>query len=174
MKRLGGIWAWAPLAGLLVLGAAFVTILAHGGGERGFAADAMIGQPAPAYALAALDGGNTVTPLAGEVHVVNFFASWCAPCRIEQPLLMDIAARGALIVGVAYKDTPEKTRAMLRELGDPFVAVGLDPGGRAGLDFGLRGVPETFVISADGRVLAVHRGPLDRAAIERTILPALR
>lgn len=172
MKRL---WSFAPLVLLLALGGVFAVMLMRGGGERGFSSAAMMNTPAPAYALAPLAGGAEVTPaaFAGKPYVVNFFASWCVPCRAEHPLLMALG-RSTPVLGVAYKDKPEDTRKLLEELGDPFAAVGLDTAGRAGIDFGLTGVPETYVISADGRILAHWGKALDAQAIEQVILPALK
>jgi cytochrome c biogenesis protein CcmG/thiol:disulfide interchange protein DsbE len=87
---------------------------------------------------------------------------------------MALQAGGVQILGVAYKDRPEAASRFLSELGDPFSEVGLDPEGRFGLELGLTGVPETFVIGADGEIKAVHRGPLTQEVVERTIIPALR
>ena len=95
--------------------------------------------------------------------LVNFFASWCAPCEIEQPVLMSLRGQGVRIVGVAYKDAPPNTQAMLARLGDPFALTVVDRDGRAGVEFGVTGVPETFVIGRDGQVLAKHTGPLGEA-----------
>ena len=93
--------------------------------------------------------------------LVNFFASWCAPCEIEHPQLMALQAQGVTIIGVAYKDAPANTQAFLSRLGDPFAARLIDRDGRAGIEFGVTGVPETFVIGSDGMVLAKHTGPLE-------------
>lgn len=99
--------------------------------------------------------------------VVNFFASWCAPCEIEHPVLMGMKGRGVRIVGVAYKDAPPNSQAFLSRLGDPFSQALVDRDGRAGVEFGVTGVPETYVIGADGKVLAKHTGPLTEADAER-------
>ena len=99
-------------------------------------------------------------------RLINFFASWCAPCRVEQPQLMALKARGVTVVGVAYKDDPARTRAFLDELGDPFAVKLVDRTGRAGIEFGVTGVPETFLVGADGQVLAKHSGPLTDADVE--------
>lgn len=171
MKR----WsAFAPLIalGVLVLVGAFLLLR---GGERETFSAGLIGRPAPAYALEALGGGEPVTgqERAGRAYVINLFASWCGPCRAEHPQLMALQARGVEIVGVAYKDRPENAARFLNDLGNPFSAVALDPDGRFGLELGLAGVPETFVIGADGNVRAVHRGPLTEREVREIIEPAL-
>jgi cytochrome c biogenesis protein CcmG/thiol:disulfide interchange protein DsbE len=134
-----------------------------------------IGRPVPAYSLERLGGGEPVTRTSheGRAYLINVFASWCTPCRAEHPQLMALQAGGVEIVGVAYKDAPGATAAFLNELGDPFREIGMDPDGRFGLDLGITGAPETFVIGGDGAIRAVHRGPLTPEVIEATILPAL-
>ena len=116
--------------------------------------DALVGQPAE----------GTPTPvrqaLGGEVALVNFFASWCAPCEVEHPTLMALKGRGVKIVGVAYKDAPPQTQAFLTRLGDPFATRLVDRDGAAGIEFGVTGVPETYLVGADGVILAKHTGPL--------------
>lgn len=111
--------------------------------------------------------------MAGRAYVINMFASWCTPCRAEHPQLMALRERGVEIVGVAYKDRPEASARFLQELGDPFRVVALDPDGRFGLELGIAGVPETFVIGPDGSIRAAYRGPLTEDVVESTILPAL-
>ncbi len=107
------------------------------------------------------------------VKLVNFWASWCAPCRAEHPMLTELAAEGVSIHGVNYKDEPAKALGFLAELGNPFAAMGADESGRMGLNWGLYGVPETFVIDAEGRILLRHAGPITRAVLNDTIRPAL-
>lgn len=167
--------AFVPLVALLALVGVSVFLLTREG-ERERFTEGMVGQPAPAYALARLDGGEPLTGDArrGRAYVVNLFASWCTPCRAEHPQLMALRQRGVDIVGVAYKDRPEASAAFLAELGDPFTDVGLDPAGRFGLEIGVTGVPETFVIGPDGAIRAAHRGPLTQEAVDDVILPALR
>jgi cytochrome c biogenesis protein CcmG/thiol:disulfide interchange protein DsbE len=167
--------AWAPLVALVLLALAFGVMLTRGGGERGFSERGLVGSAQPDFALARLDGGEKLTPQSfrGRAHVVNFFASWCVPCRQEHPLLQDLARQGVIVVGVDYKDKPDAAQALLAELGNPFTAVGLDPTGRTGLDFGVTGVPETYVVNADGKIVALQRGPLDKTIIETKIMPAL-
>ena len=166
--------AFLPALALVALIAVSAFVLMRGshpptvtGGE--------IDRPEPNYALARLGGGAPVTnaALAGHAHLVNMFASWCVPCRAEHPQLLALKQRGVTILGVAYKDRPEDTSAFLQTLGDPFASVALDPDGRFGLDLGIAGVPETFVIGGDGRIRGVVRGPLTDEIVARDVLPAL-
>jgi cytochrome c biogenesis protein CcmG/thiol:disulfide interchange protein DsbE len=155
---------WLAIVPLLALAALAVlfTLRLKDGGDSHYTPTALVGKPMPDEALPPLAGGPP-TPLKGEVRpatLVNFFASWCAPCEIEAPQLNALKARGVRIVGVAYKDKPENTKAMLARLGDPFTETLVDADGRAGLEFGVSGVPETFLVGPDGRILAKHTGPL--------------
>lgn len=137
--------------------------------------DGMVGRPAPTFQLPRLTGGEVESAeFAGRAHLVNVFASWCTPCRAEHPQLMALRANGVEIVGIAYKDHPEASQRFLTQLGDPYATVAVDRDGRYGLDLGVAGVPETFVVGPDGAIRAVHRGPLTSEAIQQTILPALR
>ena len=106
--------------------------------------------------------------IAGEETIaVNLFASWCGPCAIEHPLLLELeTAHPDQIYGLLYKDTPDKGRGFLKRLGNPYTAVAMDPTGQGGLDFGLTGVPETFVISPKGEILLHVRGPLDASTLQ--------
>lgn len=125
--------------------------------------DALIGQSVPALSLPDLDGApqpDLAALVKGEVGVINVFASWCAPCRIEHEHLMALQAEGVRVIGVAWRDQPEDTRAFLDELGNPYAHVLSDPGGGAGVELGITGVPETYVVSADGRFVAKHGGPI--------------
>jgi len=158
-------FAVVPLVVLVALAALFIGWSLQR--DPAFKPDALIGQPVPTTVLPVLTdavAGPTTSSLAsaaaGGPVVVNIFASWCAPCRIEHPRLMALQAQGITVIGVAYKDEPEATRAFLDELGDPFTTVLVDREGRAGLDLGVSGVPETFVIDAQGIVVAKHSGPL--------------
>ncbi len=152
-----------PLAVLLALGVLFAGYALHH--DPKVSPDALVGQPVPALSLPRLDGAPDEA-LRASVQgptLVNVFASWCAPCAIEQPELMRLKAQGVRVVGVAYKDDPARTRAFLERLGDPFAAVLVDRSGDAGVELGVTGVPESFLVGADGVIFAKHTGPLTPA-----------
>lgn len=135
--------------------------------DPAYSPDAMVGQAVPAATLPVLANGaagpgeaDLVTAAAGQPAVVNVFASWCAPCRIEHPQLMALKAQGVRVIGVAYKDDPAATDAFLDELGDPFAVVLVDSDGRLGLELGVSGVPETFAVDPWGTITAKHSGPI--------------
>ncbi len=151
-----------PLVTFAVLAGIFFVRLRSGADPQALPS-VLIGKPVPSFQLDALPGvtaqdgkplpGLSSADLKGGVTVVNFFASWCAPCQIEHPMLMRLAREGGVrVVGIDYKDAPEAGRRFLTRNGVPFHAVGLDPTGRTAIDFGVYGVPETFVIGPDGRV----------------------
>lgn len=150
--------------------------LAAGRGAE-YRPDALVGQPIPETVLPLLTGAEAgpgvldlKTAGVGRPMLVNVFASWCAPCRIEHPQLMALKARGVAVVGVAWKDDPAATRRFLDELGDPYSMVLVDRDGRAGLDLGITGAPETFAVDAMGKVVAKASGPLvDQAEIDRLV-----
>jgi cytochrome c biogenesis protein CcmG/thiol:disulfide interchange protein DsbE len=138
---------------------------------------ALIDRPAPQFDIPALTGDARLTgaDLRGEVTVLNLFASWCAPCRVEHPLLMRLARQeGVRVVGVAYKDRPEDSRRFLAELGDPYRLAGIDRDGRVGIEFGLYGVPETYVIDRAGHIRRRFVGALTPAMVDRELLPLVR
>ena len=148
-----------------------------GGRSAEYRPDALVGQPVPETVLPMLTGtqagpGNVDLKTAGvgKPMLINVFASWCAPCRVEHPKLMALKARGVAVVGVAWKDEPAATRAFLDELGNPYSMVLVDQDGRAGLDLGITGAPETFAVDAMGNVVAKFSGPLlEDAEIERLV-----
>ena len=137
---------------------------------------ARAGQVAPAMALTQLGDAELLTDAdlrAPGAKIVNYWASWCAPCRVEHPVLMDLAAEGVPIHGVNYKDTPANALRFLAELGDPYERLGADTTGRTGLEWGLYGVPETYVLDGEGRIVLRFAGPVTPEILEARIRPAL-
>jgi len=166
--------AFALLAGLL-----FVRLYA---GDPSKLPSALIGQSAPPLRLAGLDGvaGLTDADLRqGHVSVVNVFGSWCEPCRYEHANLMALASDEALrkagvaVYGVAQKDSAENVRRFLGALGDPYAKVGLDADGRAGIDWGVYGVPETFVVRGDGTIAYKFVGPMNAESLAGEVRPQI-
>jgi cytochrome c biogenesis protein CcmG/thiol:disulfide interchange protein DsbE len=138
---------------------------------------ALIDQPVPSFELPPIAGREGPAfgsgDLVGGVSLVNVFASWCVPCRVEHPLMMALADDGVAIYGIDYKDPAEQAAAWLAELGDPYRAIGADRDGRVAIDWGVYGVPETFVIDRAGRIRYRFVGPLQRRDIEETLRPLL-
>ena len=137
---------------------------------------ALAGKQAPAVVVAELGDAAPFTDAdlrAGEVTLVNFWASWCAPCRVEHPHLEAMAAEGLTIYGVNYKDEPANALGFLEELGNPYTAMGADASGRMALNWGLYGVPETYVIDGNGVIVLRHAGPITQRVIEATLGPAI-
>jgi cytochrome c biogenesis protein CcmG/thiol:disulfide interchange protein DsbE len=164
-----------PLALFFALAAYFVVALRpdHDPSEL---PSAMIDKEAPGFALVGLRGESlTRDGLKGAPYVVNFFASWCVPCRIEHPLLMRLAEQEHIpLYGIDYKDRPEDAAKLLAQLGDPYKRIGVDSDGRVGLDFGVYGVPETYVIDATGHIRLRFVGPLTAKRVEQELLPLLK
>ena len=135
----------------------------------------LIGKPAPTFDLPALEGlpgGLSRADLEGKVSLVSVFASWCGPCRLEHPLLMALAEKKRLpIYGISYKDRPEDSRGWLQSLGNPYDKIGVDRDGRVGLDWGVYGVPETYLIDREGNVAFKVVGPLTPEVLESQVLP---
>jgi cytochrome c biogenesis protein CcmG/thiol:disulfide interchange protein DsbE len=165
--------AYAPLAFFAALTLLFLSQLFFGNPTK--LPSALIGKPAPAFALPPVDGmqgpGLANADLKkGEVTLVNVFASWCVPCHQEHPVLMrlakdpELAKRGVKLVGLAYKDEPENTRRFLGQDGNPYAAIGMDRSGRVGIDWGVYGVPETFVVRGDGIIAYKFVGPMSEEA----------
>jgi cytochrome c biogenesis protein CcmG, thiol:disulfide interchange protein DsbE len=168
---------------LAFLGLAALFLLRLGGGDPSRIPSALIGHPAPATDLPALSGlereGKPVPGLEraqfeGRVTLLNVWASWCVPCRDEAPLLLQIAAdRRIRVAGINYKDQPDNARRFLGRYGNPFDANGVDANGRAGIEWGVYGVPETFVIGRDGRITYKLIGPITPENLESALLPAI-
>ncbi len=151
-------------------------------GDPSVLPSALIGRPAPDHALPPLEGlradGQQVPGFSradlttGEVTLVNIFASWCGPCRNEHPLLVVLKDQGVRIFGLNYKDDPSNALRFMGALGNPYQRVGVDSG-RAAIDWGMYGVPETYVVSGDGRIAYRFVGPLTPEAVATTLLPEI-
>ena len=154
---------YLPLVGVAVV-AAFALWALTSGRDPNAIPSALIGQPVPVFDLPPVEGtptpGLSTADLAGDLAVVNVFASWCVPCRAEHASLTELArAQGLTLMGLNYKDEPAAAAAWLSELGNPYAAIGSDVTGRAGIEWGITGVPETF-ITRGGEVLYRYRGPI--------------
>lgn len=138
----------------------------------------LIGKSVPRFSLPPVQGrrlGLSDADLKGEVSLVNVFASWCVACREEHPLLLKMKSDGVVpIHGLNYKDTPDNAARWLDTFGDPYTRIGADLNGRVAIDWGVYGVPETFVIGKDGRIAYKHIGALTPEALEKTVLPLIR
>ena len=158
--------AFAGLAGIFVWGLAR---------DPSTIPSTLIGRPVPDFNLPPVEGrilGLSSADLEGEVSLVNFFASWCVPCRVEHPLFLDLHKKGAVpIHGINYKDRPEDAARWLNQRGDPYTRTGADLDGRVGIDWGVYGIPETFVVDAEGRIAYKHIGALTEQVLAGTIMP---
>lgn len=173
-----------PLIVFLLLSALFAHRLIKGG-DPAIVPSALIDRAAPELTLAPLPGltrdGKPTSGLTsamlrqGKVTIVNFWASWCGPCRVEHPILMQLAAvDGLQVTGVNYKDVAENARRFLGQLGDPFEAVGVDADGSTAVNWGVYGVPETFIVDGAGIIRYRHVGPLTASNLAGPFGEALR
>ena len=168
-----------PGAVFLLLAGVFGVYLMEIGRGKDITAlpSALIDKKAPTFALPPISGngpGFASSDLAGKVALVNVWASWCPPCREEQPILMHLKSQGVPIYGINYKDKPADALAMLNDLGDPYLRVGADRTGRAAIDWGVYGYPETFVVDRQGRVRYRHVGPILPQDLDRIFYPLLK
>jgi cytochrome c biogenesis protein CcmG/thiol:disulfide interchange protein DsbE len=174
---MGKFFYLLPLLLFFVLAGYFAIPLLRPGYDPNELPSVLIDKPAPKFDLAGLDGGGklAIDALKGQVVLINFFASWCVPCRIEHPLLMRLAKEQNLpLYGIAYKDKVEDTERLLAQTGDPYRRIGVDRDGRTGIDFGVYGVPETYVIDKLGNIRQRFVGPLSAEQVERELLPLLK
>ncbi len=171
-----------PLIVFLVLAAIFLKQLGAGGASRDLPS-ALIGREAPLTDMEPLAGlikdGAQVPAFhhslfAGKVSLVNIWSSWCVPCRQEHPLLVELGKSGKVqIIGLNYKDKNENALRFLGQLGNPFDAVGVDPNGRNAIEWGVYGVPESFIVGPDGKILYKQIGPISPQALETTLMPII-
>ncbi len=174
---------WLPFLPLVVFALlAALLFVRLNAGDPSRLPSALIGQSAPPLSLAGLGGAAGLTDAdlrQGHVSLVNVFGSWCAPCHSEHPYLMALAAdedlkkKGVVIYGVAQKDSSENIRRFLGALGDPYAKIGLDPDGRAGIDWGVYGVPETFIVRGDGTIAYKVVGPITAETIASEVKPQI-
>ena len=170
-----------PLIGFA--GLALLFFFKLGSGDPSRIPSALIGRPVPATSLPPVDGltrGNAPVPgivnadFTGAVTLVNVWASWCVPCHDEAPLLMKLAEDKRIrLVGINYKDQPDNARRFIGRHGNPFAAVGADANGRASIDWGVYGVPETFLVGRDGRIAYKLVGPITPGNLETALKPAI-
>jgi cytochrome c biogenesis protein CcmG, thiol:disulfide interchange protein DsbE len=165
-----------PIAIVAILVAAFWIGL-DPNRDKSILPSALVDKPAPSIDLPGLADGAPRLSLAsfkGQLVAINFFASWCLPCRAEHPLLKQLSAEfGVPVIGIAWKDKPAASRAFLAELGDPYAATGADKNGRTGIDFGITGVPETFLVDGNGIVRYRFSGPLSPDGLRNELAPAI-
>ena len=178
----GRRWAMAPFLIFVAMAGLFAFALTSGDPSK--LPSALIGRPVPQTVFPPLEGlvanGQAVPGFAaadlanGKVSVVNFWASWCVPCIEEHPLLITLKERsGVDVYGVNYKDQPEAGRRFIGRYGNPFTAVGTDRAGRNAIEWGVYGMPETFVVDGQGRIAYKHVGPISADSLEKTLLPAI-
>ncbi|MEY8828830.1 DsbE family thiol:disulfide interchange protein [Sedimentitalea sp. XS_ASV28] len=164
-----------PVAVFAAIGAAFYWGLFNNDNSL---PSPLIGKAIPEFELPPIDGrsdGLSSVDIRGRIAIVNVWASWCVPCRVEMPLLNELAARDFVaIFGINYKDDADEALAFLAELGDPYTRIGADRNGRVSIDWGVYGLPETFVIDAEGQIAYKHIGAFNRRSLEEDILPVVR
>jgi cytochrome c biogenesis protein CcmG/thiol:disulfide interchange protein DsbE len=169
--------ALVPILLFLVVAAIFLKGLQNDDPSR--LPSALVGKPAPVFDLPPLEGTGLPGLASGDLRgdrpvLVNVWASWCGPCRVEHPILMALKARPDLrLVGINYKDQPDNARRFLASLGQPFAAIGADDTGRAAIDWGVYGVPETFLVDRAGIVRFKWTGPLTAEAVTKALDPAI-
>ena len=172
--------ALLPLVVVLILGALFFARLFAGDSSR--IPSALIGKSAPPIDLAGLAGAPGLADAdlrKGHVSIVNVFGSWCLPCHAEHETLMalaadkSLAAKGVALYGVAQRDEPENLRRFLGAKGDPYAKIGLDQNGRVSIDWGVYGVPETFIVKGDGTIAYKFIGPMDPETLAKVVRPEI-
>ncbi len=170
--------SWLALLPLIVFAGLVAVFVIGLRGDPQRLPSALIGQPAPQFMLAALEGsgrpGFATADLAGQVTLVNVFASWCIPCHEEHPFLMELSRDTRIrIAGINQKDQPDNARRFLGRNGNPYHVIGVDPAGRTVIDWGVYGVPETFIVGRDGRIAFKHVGPITAEILAGVIRPAI-
>lgn len=176
------VFAFLPLIVFAAL-AVFLYVQLNSGRDANEVPSVLIGTKAPALDLPPLEGlmsngaqvpGLTDAAISGKLALVNVFASWCVPCRQEHPFLLELSKDPRIeLVGINYKDKTENALRFLGELGNPYAAVGTDPRGQASIDWGVYGIPETYLVAPDGTILFKQIGPFDSQDVEEKLLPLI-
>lgn len=166
-----------PLLLFAGLAAIFMTQL-QSGRDVSEIPSALLGTKAPALQLAGLDGSErpalTSAMISGKLTLVNVFASWCVPCRQEHPMLLELSKDPRVnVVGINYKDRNDNALRFLGELGNPYAAIGVDPNGKAAIDWGVYGIPESYLVGSDGTILYKKVGPFDPESFQTQLMPAI-
>ena len=179
------IWiAILPLVLFLGLAGLFYSLLTTEGRDTSALPSALLNDPAPRLIVPELSGvavngaqvpGINGDTFFGKLSVVNIFASWCVPCRQEHPQIVALGKdRRIQLVGINHKDSNRNARAFLEELGNPYDVIGVDRNGRASIEWGVYGMPETFIVGNDGKILYKHVGPIDGEDVKTKLLPAIQ
>jgi len=165
---------FAVLIGVL----AVMTLQTNNGRDPSLIPSPLVGKPAPEFTLPGIAGntagGFATGDLRGRATMVNVFASWCVPCLAEHPLISRLAGDGVPVYAINHRDTAADATKWLKKNGNPYTAVGFDPDGRVSTEWGVTGIPETFIINADGIIIYKHSGPITPKVLEDKILPKLR
>ncbi|MCZ4272310.1 DsbE family thiol:disulfide interchange protein [Maritalea porphyrae] len=173
MKRI-----WIYLLPLIITGGLFALFASQINKDPNLLPSALLNKPAPQFELAGIEGHNqsgfSTQDLMGQITLVNVFASWCVPCRDEHEFLIALAKRSDVkIYGINYNDQPENARQFLAELGNPYAAIGADRNRRVSLDWGVYGVPESYLVNQDGMIVYKHTGPINAQSFEQDVVPAI-
>lgn len=170
-----GLMRFLPIVVFLAIAGAFGFGLMRKDGD--VLPSALIDRPAPQTELPPLldnlPGLEAAGMADGKVKLINVFASWCVPCRVEHPFLMQLAEEGIDVRGMNHKDKPDQAKSFLNDLGNPYSAIGTDENGRAGIEWGVYGVPETFVVNGEGKIVYKHIGPIQNDDLDAKIRPAI-
>lgn len=171
------IVAALPLVLFAGLASVFMTQL-QSGRDVSEIPSALIGTTAPELSLVALEGSErpalTTAAISGKLTLVNVFASWCVPCRQEHPMLLELSKDPRVnVVGINYKDRNDNALRFLGELGNPYAAIGVDPNGKAAIDWGVYGIPESYLVGPDGTILYKKVGPFDPESFQTQLMPAI-
>ena len=165
-----------PVVGFIVM-AGVIAYFMLSGRDSKIIPSALIDKPAPEFSLPSIDGTAAAlgtAHLKGQVSLLNVFASWCIPCKVEHPQITRLGKiPGVALFGLNYKDKPAKAKAWLELLGNPYHRIGADLNGRAGIEWGVYGVPETFIVDATGHIRYKHVGPVMPRDLDETILPII-